>query len=101
MSQNNPLKNNALTLSFKTTEQAISIACEDGGGQIAAIRADLARWSAGQPKAVQNAVANLDGWLEAAERVDPHANYDGVVVVDCVKRAVETLRRAQHEFAEI
>lgn len=62
--------------------------------EIESVRAALAAWSAGKPKAVQNAVANLDGWLEAAERVDPHAKYDGVIVADCVKRAVETLRSA-------
>lgn len=64
-----------------------------GSAPIAAIRADLAAWSAGQSPKVQGAVRNLDGWLAAAER-GPDPDHPEVVVVACLRSAVETLRRA-------
>lgn len=61
------------------------------------IRADLAAWSERQPKAVQNAVANLDGWLRLATdggRTAHLSDWGTVDVLACTARAVETLRRA-------
>ncbi len=61
--------------------------------RIEAIRTDLAAWSAGKPKAVRNAVANLDRWLDEAAIADPDIDYR-VNVLACTARAVETLRCA-------
>ena len=86
-----------MTVSFRTNEQAISMACGDAGAQIAAIRADLAAWSADKPKAVRNALANLDGWLRIASgggRTAYLSDWGTVDVLACTARAVETLRCA-------
>lgn len=63
--------------------------------EIQSIRADLAAWSAGKPRAVQQAVANLDGWLDAVLR-GPDPEHPQVGIRTCTARAVETLRAAVH-----
>lgn len=61
---------------------------------ISAVRLELSTFAAGKPKAVQRAVANLDGWLIAASSPNKHLYENGVAVLACTARAVETLRDA-------
>jgi hypothetical protein len=88
-------RDNLKAVRFSREEDARSQAeaMNGDGAEIEAIRADLAAWSAGKPKAIQRAAANLDGWLEIASAPETHAGGE-VDVLACTERAVETLRNA-------
>lgn len=56
-------------------------------------RRELAAWAPNQPKAVQNAVANLDGWLVAYKAAEDNID-GGVNILACTAAAVERLQAA-------